>query len=452
MTARILRLVLPIIGSLFFLLSSSCSRTPAKPNIVLVVLDTVRRDYTGLVANNHDLASFTPHLDQLGREGTAFVNAYTNAPWTVPSHGSLFTGVLPSVHGCTSRTMNLREDIPTLSERFAQAGYETVSFYGNPLLHDKVTGLLRGFERKEPGFNPDKPNVMEIGNQGGFKTLGNIRQWMAKRPKNKPFLMFVNILEPHLPYDPPPDYRRRVLNDLPADTVTSVEWGHEFNAGLHDHGTVDWQRVRRLYGGDVYTADHILGEIVQMLRQQGYYDGTSIIVTSDHGENLGEHNLMEHQFCIYETLLAVPLVIRSPKSLKQGIRYDPVMLSDVHDIILYLAGLPGRFSKSRPNSPIVNGFDTSRPLVAEYAGVTRSHLDHLRSLNPGLDTEKLGASYITVRKDEMRLTLGSDQSVELHNLNEDPTAAGQSRHNRRHSGRGTQQLPDGILTFHSEAG
>ncbi len=416
------RLILLLIVFCSLLFSSSCSRSrpPAQPNVVVIVLDTVRRDYTGLARNNHGLGSFTPHLDQLAADGTAFVNAYTNAPWTVPSHASLFTGVLPSVHGCTSRTLRLEAERPTLAEAFSHAGYETVSFYGNPLLDDQVTGLLRGFEQKVPGFNRDMPNVMEIGDQGGFKTLANIHKWMAKRRKDKPFFMFVNILEPHLPYDPPPDYRGHVLSDLPGSDVISVKWGHEFNAGLHASDNVDWRRIRRLYGGDVHTADQLLGEIIQLLRQDGYYDNSSIIVTSDHGENLGEHNLIEHQFCIYETLLAVPLVIRSPDILNRGIRRDPVTLADVYDMALYLAGLPGKLDTDHHDNSITNGFPKSRALVAEYTGVTPSHLEHLRSLNPKIETEKIGAAYISVRRDHMRFTLGSDGSRALHNLDDDP--------------------------------
>ncbi len=118
---------------------------PPRPDIVLVVLDTVRRDHTG-VGGASDGA--TPRLDGLMAEGTAFRNAWANAPWTVPSHASLFTGLLPSEHGCTAASPRLGPDRRTLAEVLAAAGYDTGAFFSNPWLYDRSD---RGLPR-ETGF------------------------------------------------------------------------------------------------------------------------------------------------------------------------------------------------------------------------------------------------------------------------------------------------------------
>ena len=409
-----------ILGVLVTLLgNTACTNRSEKPNIVFIVLDTVRRDFTGLGESKDSMKSQTPQLDKLAAEGTSFMNAWANAPWTVPSHASMFTGLLPSEHGCTSRDLRLDPEVPTFAELLGNAGYQTVGFFGNPLLHDQVTGMMRGFQSQYLGFKIDEP-IMEIGKQGGFKTIRNIRQWFAQRSDSRPFLIFVNFLEPHLPYDPPEAYRKRYLPDLELHDTVSVEWGHQFNAGLFPADQVDWERVWRLYGGDVSTADHLLGEVAHLLKKYHLLEDTVIIITSDHGENLGEHGLIEHQFCIYETLLAVPLIIHAPGLLPRGMRDDPVMLTDLFVTILDIARVQVESLPAYSRSLLTTPAAASRPLIAEYAGVTRSHLDYLLQLNQDLDADRLGATYSTVRVGDLRLTVGSDGSEMLHDLSVDP--------------------------------
>jgi arylsulfatase A-like enzyme len=382
---------------------------------VLVVLDTVRRDAAGGDA----ASSVTPSFDAIAARGTLFDNAWANSVWTIPTHATLFTGLMPSAHGCTSRNLVFDAEAPSLAELLSDAGYETAAFFGNPLLHEKASGLLRGFAVQTPGFRLDEP-IMSQGEQGGPRVVRAVTEWLDARGGSEPFFLFVNFLEPHLPYDPPIEYRRRALADLPLDDAVSVDWAHEFNAGMHDPDEVDWYRVRRLYLGDVHTADRLLGELIELLETRGLLRDAVVIVTSDHGENLGEHDLVEHQFCIYETLLAVPLVVLAPDILEPGVRHDPVMQTDVFATLLEAAGVDEvaipRFSRSLFGPPPAE----DRPVFAEYAGVTLSHLDALVETNPEVDRLVMGAAYSTVRRGSMRWTIGSDGSRVLHDLATDP--------------------------------
>jgi arylsulfatase A-like enzyme len=412
------------------LIPCGCGRKPdARPNIVLVVLDTVRDDYAGAVDSTGSDARYTPYLDQLAATGTLFAHAWSNAPWTVPSHASLFTGLLPSEHGCTSLHPKLDAPCPTLAELLAAAGYQTAGFYSNPWLSDRASELLRGFEarRETPltGFFTGDHRYPD-GDQGGRGSTAQISQWLGQRRPDQPFFLFVNYLESHLPYDPPADYRRAFTPDIPRDEWVSVGWGHEFNAGLHPAPSAGWERKARLYGGDVNTADRLLGSLVSILKREGLYENSILIVTSDHGENLGEHGLAEHQFSVHETLLAVPLVIRAPGRVAPGVREDPVMLLDLFATVLDLAGvtLDGMPALSRslvaaPDSATVAAL-AARPLPAEYAGPPAGLLDLLRSLNPGCDTAALAGGLRTLRVANLRLTVGEAGRVQLHDLREDP--------------------------------
>lgn len=295
-TARLLTLAAALAGALAALAlgAAGCGRGRAGPNIALIVLDTVRRDYTGVGADS-GAVSFTPTLDRLGFEGAVFTNACANAPWTVPSHASFFTGLLPSEHGCATANPRLVTTQPTVAELLDRAGYATAAFYSNPWLAERTTGLLRGFRQTfEAPIGTLHQLESRLGDQGGRNILGHFENWFSGRDPKRPFFVFVNFLEAHLPYDPPDDYRRAHLADLPADDAVSIRWGHEFNAGLHPAAAVDWPRVRRLYGGDVNAADRFLAGALDVLRRHGALDNTLLVVTSDHGENLGEHGLLEH--------------------------------------------------------------------------------------------------------------------------------------------------------------
>jgi len=309
------------------LICCSCSSPPEKPNIVLVVLDTVRRDLPVLGKQCCAGQSLTPHLDELGAEGTVFTNAWANAPWTVPSHASLFTGLLPSVHQCTGRNLALDTSQVTLAELLAREGYETASFFSNPWLTDRMTGMMRGFQYQFAETGAGTKILHKI-DQGGPESLRNISKWLKNRTDDKPFFMFVNFLESHLPYNPPAEFRRTFLPRIPPGSYVSTVWASEFNAGLHAPGLIDWYRVRCLYAGDVNRTDLLLGELVSILRGYELFDSAVMIITSDHGENLGDHGYIDHQFGVFETLLAVPLVIRIPGAPKGKIRDDPVMLTD----------------------------------------------------------------------------------------------------------------------------
>jgi len=404
-----------------------CETGPPPPSIVLVILDTVRDDCTGVGDRG---AGWSPELDRIAAEGTVFRNAWANSPWTVPSHASFFTGRLSSDHDCTHRHPRLDTGWPTLAELLGRAGYRTAAFYSNPWLADRTTGLLRGFGEKIEaplrGGLPEDPGRYR-GDQGGRASVIALQNWLRNREGDEPFFVFVNFLEAHLPYDPPPDFRPTHLAHLPADDMISAEWGLEYQAGLHRWDSVDWGRVQDLYAGDVLSSDRLLAGLVAVLQDQGLYEDTVLIVASDHGENLGDHGLVDHQFSVHETLLAVPLVVRAPGRLPPGDRPEPVMLSDLFATICELAGVEPEGSgaaaaEANPHSiSLLSPLPAAgRPLIAEYFEPQAHLIDALAELNPELDPAPLRRTYRTIRLGDLRLTVASDGLVELHDLAADP--------------------------------
>ena len=395
---------------------NGCSGSNGRPNILLIILDTVRDDYTGVSGGTRGL---TPALDAVAAEGTVFHEAWANAPWTVPSHASMFTGVLSSTHDCNHQHTRLNDDWKTAAEYIADQGYETAAFYSNPWLSDRTTGLLRGFALKSEapasGGNP-----AFRGDQGGETTRRQFSDWLEHRTTDKPFFAYVNFLEAHHPYDPPTKFRTDHLANLPAGDQVSSNWVMEYQAGLHPPETVDWARVSALYGGDVNTTDGLLAGVMAALEDLGVLDDTVVIITSDHGEHLGEHGLIAHQFSVNEPLLAVPLVIRAPGRLEPGDRYEPVMLSDLFTTLLDVAGVEPS-PKRRHSISLMSDLEPGpRPLIAEYYKPNNSLTGALRRLNPSLDVAPLSRSYRTLRLGDLRLTVDSDQRTILHNIAVDP--------------------------------
>ncbi len=408
------------------LAAASCSRATERPSVVLIILDTVRRDFTGLPGSANPLIS-TPCLNQVGAEGTVFTAAWANSPWTLPSHISLFTGLLPFQHGVDTKSITLESKSPTLAELLSDAGYDTVAFFSNPWLLDSISGAMRGFREqhvvevtdfqmlKAKGFD-----VFKGYDQGGPELVREISRWLETRDSQRPFFLFLNLLEAHLPYKPPPDYCREHLADMGTNTLVTVQWAYEFNAGLHPYDEVDWHRIRRLYAADVNHVDRLFGQVIDLLKKHGRYDQILLIVTSDHGENIGDHDLMNHQYGLWETSLGVPLVIRAPGRLSPGVRADPVMLSDLFATILDAAGLTYEDPRPYSNSLLGSPGAGPRPVVAEYAGADDSDIAHLKKLNPRFDEGRVKPACATVRRDAWRLTRRSDGSEALHNLATDP--------------------------------
>jgi len=338
------------------------------PNLVLVVLDTVRRDH--LSTYGYGLET-SPSLTALAAEGLRFDRARVNGMWSLPSHATFFTGVFPSQHGAHYEHWQLDEDRQTLAQALAAYGYQTVCITGNPLV-SRGLGTGRGFHHLNESWRshwiPESLTVWRLlrplwdrdRDKGGAAGARFLRRWLsADRDPQRPFFLFVNVMDPHAPYnDVPADYQEAFLpagvTRRQARILDIKVFLHHVFANPLDLTPEEVNVVRRSYDGATLYGDAVLGDIVATLDAAGFADETLIAVTSDHGELLGEHGMWGHVHSLYDELLRVPLVVRHPRSIRPGLVSDaPVEGIDLVPTFLSAAGVP------RHAWPQVHGRDLS---------------------------------------------------------------------------------------------
>ncbi len=326
------------------LLLAGCGQG-GRPNVLLVVIDTARADrfsFDGYARQT------TPEIASLASEGAIYERAYTPAPWTLPAHASLFTGLFPSSHGADSGHLRLDDGFRTLAELFHDAGYRTLGYAANPWV-GRQYGLDQGFDTYEEIWRGVRGGQEDAGAAALNDRLERYLSWREGNAaaREQPFFIFVNYLEPHLPYDPPEPARSRFLS--PGTDRSTVERLRRFKhpeevkyvLGLDGLKPGDLQILSDLYDGEIFYVDHRVGELAAFLRGRGILDRTVLVVTSDHGEAIGEHGFLDHKMSVFEEVLRIPLVVRYPAAVRAGQRIrDPVMLQDLFPTLLGLAGLP----------------------------------------------------------------------------------------------------------------
>ena len=290
---------------------SACAREPAalpKPtNLLVVTIDTLRADRVGIyAADNADSTETrrrpsnvsTPHIDRLAREGAWAPQSVVHAPLTRPSHASLFTGLYPAEHGIRDNiSPPLPTNVPVLATLFQQEKFETAAFVASAVL-DRQSGLSRGFSVYGDRFDGNGDR------RSGDLVVADAIAWLKGKSR---FFAWVHLYDPHAPYEPPSPYKEQY-------------------AGRPYDGTVAW-------------SDELVGRLVAALRENSALDNTLVVVTSDHGEALGDHGEDVHGYFVYEATLRVPLVIRGP-GVNAGTRVDGVVRTiDLYPTIVEMFGL-----------------------------------------------------------------------------------------------------------------
>jgi len=362
-------------------LDSGRSNAPANsPNVLLIVLDTVRADRLELMGYQRETF---PWLKAFAREGAAFQRAISAAPWTVPSHGSMFTGLFPSGHGAHHERTYLDESHTTLAEILYRHGWETVVLSANAWL-SRSTGLAQGFAWAEPTWitwlAPMSSFAYRVAWQLGWLTNDHSgRQvtdawlrWLDAWSGERPFFACLNYVEPHIPYHQLP--RDHLLNFAPEEvTREEVIRASKAVQDAERLGVVvseqEAQRVRDLYDAAVRYQNDLVAEAVEAVRERGILDQTIVILVSDHGHLLGEHGIFDHNRSLSEYLLWVPLVMRYPPRVSPGLVIDtPVTTAALLPTILDLARLPPAENiHTRSFAPLFDGnvTESQSPLLAE---------------------------------------------------------------------------------------
>ena len=272
-----------------WLLLLACSSR--EPDVVLVVVDTLRADVLG--SYGYEAWETSPELDAFAEQATLFERAYAPAPWTLPSIATILTGESPREHGARMRLRDLPERAETLAERYAAQGYATCAVVSNPLLKSS-TGLHQGFERYETGpalggWHVSSEEVTEL-------ALDCLDDW-------GPSFVFVHYFDPHDFYVDHPD----IAFASGADTLTGRERIKELQQRREELTERDIDFLRALYAEEVRHTDRWIGVLLDELDP-----ADTVVITSDHGEDLMDHGWIGHVEHLHEELVRVPLIVRMP--------------------------------------------------------------------------------------------------------------------------------------------
>ena len=459
MSERICRIAQASLMSLLALVPWSCAPGSSKrPNVLIIVWDTVRPDR--LTPYGYELPT-TPHLEEFARDSLLYERAVSPGMWTLPSHASLFTGLPASAHGVNSHHQWLDNRFRTLAEIFGDAGYATYAFSANAHMSAKAN-LVQGFETVEhpweepwvevvgpfidaklipedssteisPGRHRD-PEHKERNYKEGilYKEAGPIIAdaffgWLEKRPAEQPFFVFLNYMESHIPRIPSLEARRQVMDEEMIQRSFKVDQFHltmlSYLLRKHEYSPEEIEVLSRIYDAALIDLDQATQALLQGMKEIGLLDDTIVVITSDHGENLGDHHMTGHKFCLYNTLTRVPLIIRYPERVKPGRVAKPVSVLNVFATILDLAGLPGPEAGVLSRSLFGPEKDRGReePIFSELVAATPSALKKVSDLYPDLVWEPWMRTFKSVELGSYKFIQASDDDDELFLLPEDPS-------------------------------
>lgn len=380
-----------------------------KPNILLIILDTLRRDHLSSYGYTRDTS---PYLDDFSTQSTVFDRAIAPAQWTIPSHASMFTGLYPSTHQLTQAGDKLSGSYPTLAEILQVDGYHTVGFSNNPLVGVLENDLTRGFGEfyNYSGAAPNRP--IDQKRSRLRRTLATQFRRVAGRVSNlvaqhdalfrmslnplffpalsrfvnykgdtersvddfldywihhqaggadQPIFAFLNLMGAHAPYRPPQDSLRHIapefINDRHAFSFISqfnsdpTRWASPIDKPLED-----WQShaIDGFYDAEIAHQDQHVGRLLNTLKQAGHLDNTLVMIAADHGEGHGDHRFFGHGFVVYQELVHVPLIIYYPERFPAKRVTTNISTRRIFHTVLDTAGITPPLASDDPNADVEN--------------------------------------------------------------------------------------------------
>ncbi len=367
-------------------------------NFVLITLDTTRADHLGCYGYSKNT---TPFLDSLAQKGILFENAYANATWTLPSHASLFTGLMPSVHGVGYSNFFVSPSVKTIAESLQQKGYTSAAFIGGPFLVSAFN-INQGFDFYDEHLDPHSElkrltlfrliskltgkSLWHIdGQRHGAEINQEVSSYLKWAVNRQPFFLFVNYFDAHEPYDPPQEIRDQMqIQSTMKGNIRFYPLNKQNGIACHADGKPlsenEFEQLRDLYDGELRYQDQQLQALWKLLEEQGIASKTILIIVSDHGETIGEHQFLDHGHNLYQEQVHVPLLFYNSGLFSGGRKItEKVQLIDVYPTLLQFVGLkpdsgiqghsliPGLRSNQFPSRPVLSEIDIdSHPRFAAF--------------------------------------------------------------------------------------
>lgn len=425
-------------------------------NILLFVVDTLRADHLGCYGYFRDTS---PNIDQLAGEGVLFKNHYASGVPTGPGFTSIMTGLFPVNHGFYLTPWNvpnsyqLDDNILTLAEIMWENGYLTAAFDNLVNFRSHMKHFIRGYE-----YYVNATRTARFLHHHIWADLVNQRllPWLDEH-REEQFFLFVHYWDPHTPYNQPKEYRELFrhkkgnLSDLEVKEAKAgyryvPGWGetgqifegkdHKWSAPIPGETFADGMSID-LYDGEIAYADNRLGQVVEKLKELDLYDDTLIIVTSDHGEQLGQHGMWGHGG-VYDPVIYVPLVMVYPGELPKNRHVEGfAQQSDISTTIFEVADIPWEetISKLRTYtqkagnpaySSDIRSFTDGRSLLKLVGGskirekvfAETGRLSLRRGKGNRIEAGIVGVR--AIRTDEWKLITYTDGKKELYNVRDDP--------------------------------
>lgn len=342
------------------------------PNILFLVLDSMRIDRVSCYGHERET---TPNLDNFASQATKYTNAYTPAPWTLPTHTSLFTGLFPSEHGITNAfpdsNLQLSSEIQTLAEKLNKKGYQTAGFSNNPWV-GKTSGLHRGFDdyvewnlEIKTNSTPTIHSRLDHFASRFNSLVGHAARqpvYLLKRPfftdsltrrasswiesvseNDRPWYCFMNLMEAHSPYFP----RKRAFRELDLKVPGPMEPRIlntkllAYIMGKTDLDSETRERLMEFYDASLRYQDSKVTEILSLLRNKNLFDDTLIIICSDHGKTLGDFDRSGHPpHYLRDINTRVPLLVKPPGQKEGDTIHSPIELVSLHNYTLDYGSQP----------------------------------------------------------------------------------------------------------------
>lgn len=401
---------------------AACSAAP-HPNILVIVIDSLRADRVGCYDTHRDL---TPFLDSLAEHGNAFWNAYAQSSWALPSMASVWTSRYPSQHGVNALNSVLSDTEPGLAKVLKQHGYVTGGFSGNSLLSANL-GFAQGFDRYKVFAPPPKASDMlpktsaERVNREALAWLDSVRAEGAA-----PAFLYLHYTEPHFPYLPPKVFFDQILAQRPdplaeRQVVYDMFYIHRKRWRQTDAATV--AVLRDMYDGEVMHIDSGLRKLFSDLKSRGFLDHSIVVITSDHGEAFLEHGSTSHGNTLYNELIHVPLLLLiSGQSARVDIR-QAVSLVDLGPTLLDLMGISAPLSFEGGSLAPLMGRARPPGFFEKLTGSRQkavppvySELLQVRDVTPTVPGVPVRSVIVGTRK----LILHQDGTAEAYDLAADP--------------------------------
>ncbi len=354
-------------------LFAACAESSApQPDVLLVTIDTLRSDF--LSTYGYPRKS-TPNLDALADQGAVFENHYTTIATTAPAHATLFTGLFAREHGLTKNGQSLSAELTNLPNIFREHGYRTAASIGASILGSKH-GFATGFDDFDEDFGESV--LRPSGKSGKYEryaqSVVDRAISLAQKPGDRPLFLWVHLYDPHEPYAPP------IASPLkPEDNLAF------FRKRAEPSKTYNRELLGRMLAGyeaEVYYVDREFGRLLDAWDKRPTGPNSLVVVTSDHGEGLGEHSYQGHGFLLYDEQVRVPLILRLNGRVNAGTRVDAVSSAvDFGATLLELAGigdLPGFRGRSLFSDS--GRLTRSKPVFAERRFFTEMDLERSDAL------------------------------------------------------------------------